>query len=151
MSGGLWIIGYGNPGRRDDGFGFHVASQLRARFGDRESITIRSLHQLDPTLAEELGKADEVVFVDASVEEHEGSVAWRKVLPEQGMLPPMTHHLKPSFLMGLVRMIEGRCPEAWLVSAQGEDFGVGEGLSPSAEKMAEQAAEEVASHVLARG
>ncbi len=149
MSGGLWIIGYGNTGRRDDGCGFHVATRLEALLREQESITVRPMHQLDPTLAVELGEADQVVFVDASVENREKGVEWRKVLPEQDTLPLMTHHLKPSFLMGLVHAIEGVCPEAWLVSVQGEDFGIGEGLSPSTERRAEQVTEEIVSFVQA--
>lgn len=151
MSGGLWIIGYGNPDRRDDGCGFHVASRLESMLRERESVTVRSMHQLDPVLAVELGEADQVLFVDASVENREKGVEWRRVVPEQGVLPAMTHHLKPSFLMGLVHAIEGRCPEAWLVSVQGEDFGIGEGLSPSTEWLAEQAIEEVLAFVAGEG
>jgi hydrogenase maturation protease len=148
MSGGLWIIGYGNPDRRDDGCGWHVAARLRSSLGEGEGITIRSLHQLDPVLAEDLEEADEVLFVDASVEESESGVEWRKVLPEGSVLPPMTHHLKPSFLMRLILSLGGRCPEAWLVSVKGEDFGLGEGLSPSTEQRVERVSEEILSYVL---
>ena len=150
MSEGLWIIGYGNPDRRDDGCGFHVASRLESLLGERDAVHVRALHQLDPALAEELGDADEVVFVDASVESHRKGVEWRRVLPEEGALPPMTHHLQPSFLLRLVETIGGRCPDAWLVSVKGEDFSMGEGLSPSTERLAEQAIEELLSFAASR-
>lgn len=145
MKKGLWIICYGNPDRRDDGCGWHVAARLRSSLGETDEIVIRTLHQLDPALAEELGSAEEVVFVDAAVEESPEDPGWRRIVPETRILPLMTHHLKPSFLMGLVVALWGRCPKAWLVTIQGQDFGLGEGLSPDTERRVEKAAREIGS------
>jgi len=145
MREGLWIIAYGNPDRRDDGCAWHVAERLRSRLGDRGGPAIRTLQQLDPALAVDLGAAREVVFVDAAVQGHGTGSGWQRVAPEQRSLPLMTHHLPPSFLLGLVTAVWGRCPEAWLVSVEGEDFGIGEGLSPGAEKRVEEVSRRIAS------
>lgn len=139
----LWIIAYGNPERRDDGCGWHVAERLRSAMRDRGGVTILTMHQLDPALAEDLGAAREVVFVDAAVRGHVNGIRWQRVLPQAGFLPLITHHLRPSFLLGLVMAVWGRCPEAWLVSVEGEDFCMGEGLSPEAEKRVEEVSREI--------
>ena len=63
-----WIIGYGNPHRKDDGIGPYVIEHLSADFGKGTGIALRSLHQLDPVLAEEVQGAEVLIFVDATVE-----------------------------------------------------------------------------------
>lgn len=145
MREGLWVIAYGNPDRRDDGCGWHVAEKLRSSLPENTGTTIRTLHQLDPVLAEELGDAREVIFVDATVEELANGSQWERVMPETGLLPLMTHHLRPSFLLGLALSVWGRCPEAWLVTVGGQDFELGEGLSPEVEKRVEKVAREIIS------
>lgn len=145
MKKGLWIICYGNPDRRDDGCAWHVAARLRSSLEETDTIVVRTLHQLDPALAEELGCAEKVVFVDAAVQDASGGPGWRRIVPETRILPLMTHHLKPSFLMGLVSVLWGTCPEAWLITIQGQDFGLGEGLNPETEEKVEKVAGEIAS------
>jgi hydrogenase maturation protease len=142
MRKGLWIIAYGNPERRDDGCGWRVAERLRSSLP--EGATLRTLHQLDPVLVEELGEAEEIVFVDAALQGFVNGSGWNRVIPETGIFPLMTHHLPPSSLLGMVLSVWGRCPEAWLVSVEGQDFGFGEGLSPEAEKRVEKVSREIA-------
>lgn len=145
MSEGLWIICYGNPERRDDGCAWRVAAMLDSSLGDADAITIRTMHQLDPALAEDLGCAEKVVFVDAAVEDPASGERWQRIAPEIGILPLMTHQLNPSFLMGLVQALWGRCPETWVVTIKGRDFGFGEGLSPETERQTEAVSREIAS------
>jgi hydrogenase maturation protease len=129
----LWIIGYGNPQRRDDGLGPYVISQLQDLQVGRHTVHLLGLHQLGPELAEELRDAEEVVFVDATVEELDGGWEWREVGLRNIAPHYLTHHTTPSFLMGLLQSCYHRSPRAWMVSIQGEDFGLGDGLTPGAE------------------
>jgi len=138
-----WIIGYGNPHRRDDGIGPYVIQQLSHQLEKEEKITLSSFHQLEPVLLEELQEAEVVILVDATVEDLEQGLRWTRVQPERNVSPCGTHHLKPSMLLGLLEAVYGRSPSTWLVSVQGGDFGFGEGLSLEAQEKAERASSEI--------
>lgn len=132
----FWIIGYGNTNRRDDGIGPYVVSRLNNILKHRKEIRLLALHQLGPDLVEELRHANLLILVDAATDEVEGGWQWVKVEPKLRDLPYLTHYLKPSFLLGLLQSIYHQCPQTWLVSVHGRDFGFGEGLSPEAKKRA---------------
>jgi hydrogenase maturation protease len=138
-----WIIGYGNPHRKDDGIGPYVVEKLSRDLGRERAIALRSLHQLDPVLAEEVQDAEVLILVDATVESVEGGLRWTRVQPKQDLSAYDTHHLRPSTLLGLLESLYGRCPSTWLVSVQGGDFGFGEGLSLDAQEKAERASSEI--------
>ena len=138
-----WIIGYGNPHRRDDGIGPYVIQQLSRRLEKEEKITLGSFHQLEPVLLDELREAEVVILVDATVEDLEQGLRWTRVQPERNVSPCGTHHLKPSMLLGLLEAVYGRSPSTWLVSVQGGDFGFGEGLSLEVQEKAERASSEI--------
>ncbi|RJR42790.1 MAG: hydrogenase maturation protease [Desulfobacteraceae bacterium] len=150
MTGDLLILGYGNPQRRDDGCGYCVAARVQAMLEEKRGVRIVFAHQLDPAMAEDLAYAREVVFVDATVEELKRGRRWRRIAPEPGFLPVLTHHLGPSFLLGLTFSIWGRCPAAWLVSIQGHDFGLGQGLSRGAARNVEKVSKEIVSFLMTK-
>jgi len=138
-----WIIGYGNPHRKDDGIGPYVIEQLHLRLGSRTGVALRSLHQLDPVVAEEVQGAEVLILVDATVEPLERGLRWARVQPKRDVLPWGTHHLQPSVFAGLLEALYRRPPVTWSVSVQGNDFGFGEGLSLEAQKKAEKASREI--------
>jgi hydrogenase maturation protease len=142
---GLWVIGYGNPQRRDDGSGCSVAARLDRLFGPESGVSIRTMHQLDPVLVEDLRDAEEVLFVDATVQPTPEGREWLRLCPDAEALPHESHHLGPGLLLGLIQRLYGRCPKGWLVSVQGEDFGFGEGLSREGRIRAKQVTREIAS------
>jgi hydrogenase maturation protease len=139
-----WLIGYGNPHRRDDGLGRYVVDRLCDEFHSTGRMAFCSLHQLDPVLVEELQLAELIILVDATVEDLEGGVRWTKVRPGIEISSWATHHLKPSTLLGLLEAFYHRSPPTWLVSVQGSDFGFGEGLSPETKEKADRARVEIA-------
>jgi hydrogenase maturation protease len=138
-----WIIGYGNPHRKDDGIGPYVVEQLSADLEEGWGIGLRSLHQLDPVLAEEVQGAELLILVDATVEPLESGLRWTRVKPKQDFSACDTHHLRPEGLAGLMQSLYRQSPEMWLVSVQGNDFGFGEGLSLEAQEKAQQASSEI--------
>jgi len=138
-----WIIGYGNPHRRDDGIGPCVIEQLHLHLGARPGVALRSHHQLDPVVAEEIEGAEVLILVDATVEPLERGLRWVRVQPKRDVLPWGTHHLQASVFAGLLEALHRRPPVMWLVSVQGSDFGFGEGLSPEAQEKAEEASREI--------
>ena len=139
-----WLIGYGNPHRRDDGLGPYVVDRLCDEFHRTGRMAFCSLHQLDPVLVDELQMADLIVLVDATVEDLEEGVRWRKVQRETELSPCGMHQIKPSTLLGLLETLYQRSPCMWLVSVQGSDFGFGEGLSPETKEKADRARVEIA-------
>ena len=139
----LWIIGYGNRNRRDDGIGPQVADRLKLRFGGTEGVSMVSLHQLGPELAEDLQEATGVIFIDASQEPLPGGCSFSKVRPVTDM-HEIVHSLTAGALLGLTQLIYNRCPPAWMVSVEGSDFGFGEGLSEAATDNANRATLEIA-------
>ncbi|MBL7175030.1 MAG: hydrogenase maturation protease [Desulfobacteraceae bacterium] len=145
-----WIIGYGNPQRRDDGIGPYVIDRLNTILGYKKEIHILSLHQLEPDLIEELRYANLLIFVDAATGQVEGGWRWVKVQSELRDLHYVTHHFKPSFLLGLLQSIYHHCPRTWLVSVQGDDFEFGEGLTSGAEKRARMVVSEIVRFILTR-
>lgn len=139
-----WIIGYGNPHRKDDGIGPYVVERLSAELGEATGIGLRSLHQLDPVLAEEVRGAEVLILVDATVEPLESGWRWTRVQPKKDLSACDTHYLQPSAFAGLLESLYKESPAMWLVSVQGNDFGFGEGLSLEAREKAERASWEIA-------
>jgi hydrogenase maturation protease len=138
-----WIIGYGNPHRKDDGIGPYVVELLSRELGDGTGTTLRSLHQLDPVLAEEVQGAEVLILVDATVEPLESGLRWTRIQPKQDFSACDTHHLRPEGLASLLEALYQRSPVMWVVSVQGNDFGFGEGLSLEAQEKAERASSEI--------
>ena len=139
-----WLIGYGNPHRRDDGLGPYVVDRLCDELHSTGRMAFCSLHQLDPVLVDELQMAELIILVDATVENLDGGVRWTKVRPGIEISSWATHHLKPSTWLGLLQAFYHRSPPTWLVSVQGTDFGFGEGLSPETKEAADRAKVEIA-------
>jgi hydrogenase maturation protease len=143
----LWIIGYGNPQRRDDGLGPYVINLLEERLEGRPGIETLALHQLVPELVEDLKNAGRVLLIDAALEATPPGWRWRNVEPELISWPSLSHGVSPGVLLGLLQSFYEKTPETWLISIQGEDFDFGEGLSPEAEERACKVVEEIVKFV----
>lgn len=131
-SGGVQIIGYGNSQRQDDGIGPYVVERLRTVLQSVEGIYLQKLPQLEPAIVDALRQADRIIFVDATLLEVDGGWRLEPLRPVRGIWSHTTHHLTPSFLLGLLQALYHRDPPAWLVSVQGYKFGFGSGVTPRA-------------------
>lgn len=107
------VIGYGNPLRGDDGFGWRVAERLLETKHERLEVIV--CHQLTPELAEPLSRADRAVFVDASLSVPLGQLEVRE-LEVRALNPTMAHHLEPTQLLALARRLYGRAAHATMIS-----------------------------------
>lgn len=132
------VIGYGNTLREDDGIGPAVAEGVAALHLPRVRAII--VHQLTPELAAHLVAVRVAVFVDAAVG-GEAVTAVRIEAASDGDV--MTHAADPQGLLALGRAVYGRCPDAWLVTAAGKDFGFREGLSDTGRNNANRALDRV--------
>ncbi|HNB53425.1 MAG TPA: hydrogenase maturation protease [Anaerolineales bacterium] len=142
------IIGYGNPYRRDDGFGWRVIETLKTEpVLDTEFIETL---QLMPEMAEDISHVSKVVFVDASVEGIPGEVHVEKLHVEHR--PPLnyTHYVAPQELLMMAELLYGHKPEACLITVTGQDFDLGEGLTAGVEQAVPEVVE-VIRGVIAEG
>jgi hydrogenase maturation protease len=122
------VLGIGNPLRGDDGAGAAVVDRL-LREAVPERTGIRLVPQLTPELAEPVGRACRVVFVDASVDVPPGAVSVACVAADCHAPPRFTHALAPGELLAMAGAIGGRAPAAFLVSIGAESFDAGQGLT----------------------
>jgi hydrogenase maturation protease len=123
------IIGYGNPLRGDDGLGWHAAHTLEQE-GFGEDVEIIACHQLTPELAEPVGQADLVIFVDARWDGVPGSCARQEVVARSAEPGSFSHACDPAALLAWGKDLYGGCPQAVMLSVTGESFAHGESLSP---------------------
>jgi hydrogenase maturation protease len=137
------VIGYGNPLRGDDGFGWQMAQQLAGLLPE-DSATVLAAHQLTPELAEPISAASRVLFVDARDDGRPGELAVLGLTDDGAPPATFSHDVDPSALLTLALTLYGRCPPAVILSVGGSDFGYGLGLSPAVEAATPAALERAA-------
>jgi hydrogenase maturation protease len=122
------VIGYGNPLRTDDGFGWQLARHLHGVLPEGVA-TVLAVHQLTPELAEPISAASYVLFVDVSEDGRAGEIVWRPLSAALDWPSTFSHEVQPQALVALAQTLYGRCPPAGLVSVGGADFAYGDELS----------------------
>jgi hydrogenase maturation protease len=121
------VVGYGSDLRGDDAVGRRVAAAIEDRALD--GVAVRSLHQLTPELAADLGEFDTVVFVDADV----GATAVEvRELTAAPTVAVTTHHVNPQALLELAALLGDLPQRTYVVSVPAGDMEIGVHLSPLA-------------------
>ena len=88
------------------------------------------MQQLTPELAEQISRAETVIFVDASANTLPGVVSMQRVNAAALVPTTWTHVLNPPTLLALSRQLFGKAPEqVFLLSVGGESFEFSEKLS----------------------
>jgi len=145
----LLIIGYGNPLRGDDGFGFYAAEELQRRMIDDRGVTVLPLHQLTPELAADISRAERVVFIDAANEGEPGKLSCREVVKTPVDTAVFTHHMTPGGLLAASEALYATVPPAVLFSVAGQSFELGAPLTPGVQAALAEVADQVSSSRLA--
>jgi len=122
------IIGYGNPLRGDDGFGWHAAQRLRELLHD-PGIEILTVQQLTPELMEPISRAAKVIFLDAAATGEPGHLSVTPVDSTAAGSASFTHFATPGALLAGARALYGSAPEGLMISVAGADFNLGAELS----------------------
>jgi hydrogenase maturation protease len=135
----LFIVGFGNSQRRDDGIGPYIVAQLKSALRIYNKIGFLSVRHPEPSIVESLHGADEILFVDATIKELNHGWQLNRIQAEPEALPFTTHHFTPPVILGMIKMIYGHCPPAWVLTVEGFDFGFGQGLTSRAKKRARSA------------
>lgn len=129
----ILVIGYGNPGRQDDGLGPAAAAEIE-NIG-WPNVTTSDNYQLVIEDAVEVAAHDVVWFVDASCE-GDAPCTLSRLAPALD-ITFTSHLLKPESLLAIAHQQFGRSPEAYLLSIRGYQFDFLEGLSrPAADNLA---------------
>jgi len=123
------VIGYGNPGRGDDGVGPALAERIAAL--GLPGVAVDCDYQLTVDHAAPIAGAGHVVFADAAVDLGAPFV----FAPLSGEAPQTlgSHTVTPQAAMRLAGDLFGHRPAAHVLAIGGRDFGeVAEGLSDPA-------------------
>jgi hydrogenase maturation protease len=124
------VIGIGNRLRQDDAFGPIVAEELEKQLDDPR-VEVRECAGLTPELAENVSKAEHVLFIDASADIAPGFLEHRELY--RGTNPDMSlvHFLSPEALIEWTARLYNSSPRAeiWLMGAV--ETGLSEQLTPA--------------------
>lgn len=130
------LIGYGNPGRGDDGLGPDFAERIAAR--GLPGVEVVVAYQLMVEHALMIAGARRVVFADAWL----GGVPpfrFERLAPADGG-DVTSHALSPDVALGLASTLFHAAPEAHVMAIAGTEFHrVHEGLSEGAAANLDQA------------
>ena len=125
----MLLIGYGNPGRGDDGLGPAFAERIEGAGLPGVEVDIDYQLTLDQVLS--VSSAERVVVVDAEIG-LDAPYRFRSLAPAaNGDLT--SHSLSPGEVLALARLLYGRAPDCHLLGISGSEFGeIREGLSARA-------------------
>ncbi len=129
------VLGYGNPGRQDDGLGPAAAAEI-GKLG-WPGVTACDNYQLVIEDALEIAEHDVVWFVDAArcgAEPYEV-----RPLSAASDIAFTSHLVKPEALLAIADQYYGKSPEAYLVGIRGYEFEFLEGLTDRASSNLAQA------------
>ena len=125
------LVGFGNPGRLDDGLGPALAERIAA--ADLPGVTVEADYQLTVEDAAEVAKYEIVVFVDADTAGPEPFWVERIRGSETEHLSFSSHSVSPQGVLTLAKKLFNAEPEAFLLGIRGYEFNeFGEGLSTKA-------------------
>jgi hydrogenase maturation protease len=141
------ILGYGNPGREDDGLGPAAAEAIeKMRIA---GVKTSANYQLMIEDASDAAQCDAVIFIDAS---KSGAPPFSvfPVFPTEEVGCFVSHLVSPELIVGLSRRVYGRNPRASLIGIRGYAFDFREGLTRQAARNLELAVSYVRAALLGR-
>ncbi len=133
MSGNrILVIGFGNPGRGDDGLGPALADRLEALH--LPGVTVESDYQLAVEHASLAAEHEIVIFADAAVDAEEAF--YFRPLTAAPSRPGFTSHgISPAEVLYLAGTCYGSYPAGYLLGIRAHDVeAFREGLSSGAEQ-----------------
>jgi len=124
------LIGYGNPGRLDDGLGPALAEAVAKL--EIPGVTVDADYQLTVEDAAEIARHDVVIFADADAGGPE-PFSFRKIEPAPAF-SFSNHSVQPAAVLGLAHELFGARSRGYLLGIRGYAFNeFGESLSEKAQ------------------
>ncbi len=119
----MLILGYGNPGRQDDGIGPEFIRRLSLL--NLPAVSMDSNYQLSVENAYDMADKSIVIFVDASIND-EAPFVFKKVekahsdgLSSHGL---SSHDVSPEALVHLACILYKASPDSYILAIRGYDF-----------------------------
>jgi hydrogenase maturation protease len=112
------LIGYGNPGRLDDGLGPALAEAIESL--DLPGVTVDSDYQLTVEDAAVVAEHDIVIFADASISGDEPF--FFKPIQPKSTLSFSSHSVEPDALMALAIDLFGATTKGYALGIRGYEF-----------------------------
>ena len=138
------MIGYGNPGRQDDGLGPAFIDAFQNIH--HANLALQSNYQLTVEDALELNKYEQVIFIDACIDKHEPFSL--EEITETNNTGFGSHSLSPQGLIQLTNTLYQHYPKAYILAIKGYEFDLfEEKLSDLANTNLHQAIEYLASQL----
>jgi len=122
------VLGYGNPGRQDDGLGPAVAARIDGL--GWPNITAYDNYQLNIEDAVDVAENDVVWFVDAA-KAGPSPYEVRDLLPAS-TIDFTSHLVRPEAVLAIARQCYGKSPQAFLLAIRGYRFEFVEELTNGA-------------------
>lgn len=115
------IIGYGNPGRMDDGLGPAFADE--AALLNLHGVTVESNYQLTVEDAHAVARHPVVIFADATGEENVEPFSFKRIEPARNSGPSFTSHsVTPEEVLALSITLFGARTRAYVLGIRGYQF-----------------------------
>ena len=125
------LIGYGNPGRLDDGLGPAMAEAIESL--KLPGVTVEANYQLNVEDAEQLAGYDMVIFADASVNALEPFSFYR--IKPKAEVSFTTHSIEPESVLGLAHDLFEAKTTGYILAIRGYAFNeFGQQLSARAKE-----------------
>jgi hydrogenase maturation protease len=128
----LLVLGWGNPGRGDDALGPLFVERLQVIVGDHPRVAWLSEMQLQPEHALDLAGRAHVLLVDVSTEATPPFAL--STVEARRDVSLTSHAMSPQALLETCRRLPCEPPPTTLLAVHGEQFGLGDPLSPAAER-----------------
>jgi hydrogenase maturation protease len=122
------VLGYGNPGRQDDGLGPAAVAEIE-RFG-WPNLTAFDNYQLNIEDAMDVAAHDVVWFIDAA-KTGRSPYAIHDVSSAKA-IEFTSHIVRPETILAIARQCYGGSPPAFLLAIRGYEFEFVEALTPGA-------------------
>lgn len=130
----ILVLGYGNPGRQDDGLGPAAAAQISGL--GWPNLTAFDNYQLSIEDAMDVAAHDVVWFVDAA--RTGPPFAVHDLEPTSG-IDFTSHIVRPETILTIARQYFGQSPRAFLLAIRGYEFAFAEALTETARDNLRQA------------
>jgi hydrogenase maturation protease len=124
----IYVYGFGNPGRQDDGLGPAIIDKLES--DGIKGIVIDSNYQLNIEDADNISICDKVIFVDASIDADE-PFSFNRIEPS-AEITFTTHTMSPESVIALVKDLYDKDMEAYVLAIKGYEWEFIEGFSSGA-------------------
>ncbi|MCB2205778.1 hydrogenase maturation protease [bacterium] len=127
----ILLIGFGNPGRLDDGLGPALAAEVEG--WPMSHVTVDSDYQLTVEDASDVAKHDIVIFADASTSGKEPYYV--EAIEPKAALSFSSHSVEPAVLLHLAQTLFEAKTRGYILGIRGYEFNeFGERLSPAAQE-----------------